>query len=270
MPVRRAILGLAVLPLLGAAVPALAQGKLEASYSISVARIPIGGATSSIDITDAAYTVALTGKAGGMLRVVSSGDGTMSASGTVTDGRLAPSHYTSRTTADDDTLDVTMVFAGGNVTALTASPPPPDPNRIELTDEHRQQVLDPLTAMLVPAAEGGVTEAACQRTLPVFDGRRRYNLKLAFKRIEQVKADKGYAGPVAVCAVTFQPIAGHRGTSPLVKFLSEGRDVEMALAPIAGTHVLAPFRVTVVHMLGNIVVRADRFESVPTTTGQSN
>ena len=107
----------------------------------------------------------------------------------------------------------------------------------------------------------------------MFDGRRRFDLKLAFKRIERVKADKGYAGPVVVCAITFQPIAGYRPSSSLVKLLSEGRDIEMALAPIAGTRVLAPFRVTVVHMLGNLVVRADRFEATPratATTGQSN
>ena len=51
-----------------------------------------------------------------------------------------------------------------------------------------------------------------------------------------------------------------------------GLRVELALAPIAGTHALAPFRVTIVHMLGNIVVRADRFETAPrsATTGRSN
>jgi hypothetical protein len=128
----------------------------------------------------------------------------------------------------------------------------------------------------VPAADGGdgVRDAACQHSLPVFDGRRRYDLKLAFKRIERVKADKGFAGPALVCAVTFQPIAGHRAASPLAKFLSDGRDIEMALVPIAGTRVLAPFRVTVMHMLGNVALQANRFETAPTphdptTTGRS-
>ena len=55
----------------------------------------------------------------------------------------------------------------------------------------------------------GTCDARDARTLrsarlPVFDGRRRYDLKLTFKRMDQVKADKGYAGPVAVCAVSFQ------------------------------------------------------------------
>jgi hypothetical protein len=45
-----------------------------------------------------------------------------------------------------------------------------------------------------------------------------------------------------------------------VKFLTDGRDIEIALAPVAGTRVLAPFRVTVSNMLGNMVIQASRFE----------
>ena len=43
----------------------------------------------------------------------------------------------------------------------------------------------------------------------IFDGRMRYDLQFAYKRMEQVKADKGYEGPVVVCAVYFVPIAGY-------------------------------------------------------------
>jgi hypothetical protein len=102
----------------------------------------------------------------------------------------------------------------------------------------------------------------------VFDGHRRFDLKLAFKRIDTVKAERGYAGPAVVCAVTFQPLAGHRSSSTMVKFLTQGRDIEMAFAPVAGTRLLAPFRITIVNMLGNVVVQANRFEAVhaaPTT-----
>src|SRR5258705_10193716 len=82
--------------------------------------------------------------------------------------------------------------------------------------------------------------AGCERVLVLFDGRRRYDLKLAFKRMEGVKADKGYAGPVVVCSLAFQPLGGYRASSSLMKFLSEGREMELALAPIAGTRLLAP------------------------------
>jgi len=237
------------------------QAAFEAAYTIAVARIPIGSAAMTGNIGAEEYVISMSGRTSGLARVVASGEGSMSATGTVSAGKLLPLRYTSKSTADDDTLAVTMTFKDGNVSELEASDPPPGEDRIALTMEHRRQVLDPLSALLIPAGDGGVSEAACRRVLPVFDGRRRYDLSLSFKRIEQVKASQGYAGPAAVCSVTFQPIAGHRRSSPLLTFLTDGRDVEMALAPIAGSRTLAPFRITATYMLGNVVMQATRFEA---------
>jgi hypothetical protein len=235
------------------------QAAFEAAYTIAVARIPIGSAAMTGSIGADEYVISMSGRTSGLARVVASGEGSMSATGTVSAGKLLPLRYTSKSTADDDTLAVTMTFKDGNVSELEASEPPAGDDRIALTAEHRRQVLDPLSALLIPAGDGGVSEAACRRVLPIFDGRRRYDLSLSFKRIEQAKASQGYAGPAAVCSVAFQPIAGHRRSSPLLTFLTDGRDVEMALAPIVGTRLLAPFRITAAYMLGNVVMQATRF-----------
>lgn len=84
-------------------------------------------------------------------------------------------------------------------------------------------------------------------------------LGFAFKRMDKVTAEKGYAGPVVVCSVSYEPIAGHR-PYPLIKYLSEGREIEMALAPVAGTRLLAPFRMLVESVLANLVIEANQFE----------
>ena len=63
----------------------------------------------------------------------------------------------------------------------------------------------------------------------------RYDLKLDFKRMETVKADKGYHGPAVVCAVYFTPIAGYIPDRPVIKYLAGQRNIEIAFAPIAGT-----------------------------------
>ena len=241
-----------------------AQAAFEAAYTIAVARIPIGNAAMTGSIGTDEYVISMSGRTSGLARVLAGGEGSMTATGAVNAGKFLPLRYTSKSTADDDTLAVTMTFKDGNVNELEASEPPPGEDRVVLTTEHRRQVLDPLSALLMPAGDGGVSEATCRRVLPVFDGRRRYDLSLSFKRIEQVKASRGYAGPAAVCSVAFQPIAGHRRSSPLLTFLTDGRDVDMALAPIAGTRILAPFRITATYMLGNVVMQATRFEATAT------
>ena len=163
-----------------------------------------------------------------------------------------------------------MVLDEGRVKELTATPTP-SLDRVPVTETNRQAIVDPLTAMLFSAAVtgDGLSQGACRHTLPIFDGHQRYDLKLAFKRMDKVTAEKGYTGPVVVCSVTYEPIAGHRASTPVVKYLSEGREMEIALAPVAGTRLLVPFRVSVVSMLANLVIEANRFEATAQPMGAS-
>jgi hypothetical protein len=244
---------------------AQAQGTLTASYTISVARIPAGKLAWTAEIGEDSYSISGSGEASGIASFLASGKGSLAARGVVSEGRLSPAEFTSDITEDGGRLRQTMRFEQGNVTEVTVDAPAPaaDPERVPLTAAHRQGVLDPLTAWLVPAAGDGdgLGREACERALPVFDGQKRYDLKLAFQRTDKVKTDKGYQGPALVCAVTFQPIAGHRPASATVRFLAPGRDIELWLAPVAGTRVLAPIRMQVANLLGNIVVQAKEFEA---------
>ncbi len=92
-----------------------------------------------------------------------------------------------------------------------------------VTQANHQRIVDPLTAMLFSAAAGGegLSQEACRHTLPIFDGNHRYDLKLAFKRMDKVTAEKGYAGPVVVCSVSYEPIAGHRSSKNAARLKRE-------------------------------------------------
>ena len=81
------------------------------------------------------------------------------------------------------------------------------------------------------------------------------------QRMDKATAEKGYAGPVLVCSLRYEPIAGHSASNTLVKYVSEGREMEIALAPIAGTRWLAPFRLSIGSTLANLVIEANRFEA---------
>jgi hypothetical protein len=250
--------------------PAQAQVKLDARYTISVAHIPIGESRWTLDLGTDQYAATASGQAKGVLKMLASGTGSFEAHGLVKDGAPAPTNFAAKTDSEDDKADISMVLDAGTVTALNASIPAPSKDRVPLTDAHQQGVVDPLSALLIAVAGSGngLGENACQRTLPVFDGRRRFDLALKFKRMDKAAAEKGYKGPVVVCAVSFQAIAGHRASSPLVKYLSDGREIELWLAPIAGTRLLAPFRLSVASMLGNLVVEADQF--VTTTPARAS
>ena len=87
----------------------------------------------------------------------------------------------------------------------------------------------------------------------------RYDLKLEYKRIETIKVDKGYQGPVVVCAITFVPIAGYVPDRAAIKYLKAQRNMEVWFAPILGTRVLMPYKVMIPTPVGTGVLQATRF-----------
>jgi hypothetical protein len=245
--------------------PARADGRFEAHYTLSMAGISIGQATWAAEIGADQYTAAASGRASGVLAALIRGEGNVAVRGAVKDGRLVPSSFMSDLTQDDERAKFKMTLEDGNVVAIEAETEAVLQDRVPVTEAHKHGVIDPVSALLVPVSGTGdvISRDACPRALRIFDGRRRYDLGLTFKRIDKVKANKGYAGPVAVCAMSLRAIAGHRTGSLLVKYLAEGREIELWLAPIPGTRVLAPFRLSVASLVGNMVVQAETFLATP-------
>ena len=237
------------------------ESNLDASYTISFARIRVGDITATVVFGPSEYAMSARGRAGGLMKALIDGEASFTTRGTITDGHPVPTNFTSKIVSNAQTSDVTMVLDEGSVKELAATPLSSS-GRVPVTEANRQGIVDPLTAMLfTAAATGALSQEACWRTLPIFDGHQRYDLKLAFKRIDKVTADKGYAGPVVVCSLHYEPIVGHIASNALVKYLSEGREMEIALAPVAGTRLLAPFRLSIVSMLANLVIEANLFEA---------
>jgi hypothetical protein len=255
-----------------AASPVFAQGKLDAQYSVTLAGIQIGKGSWLIDIADTQYTATANGTTTGLLRAFTGGRGDTAARGTLQAGRMMSSIYSSTINTSKKSDETHLTIANGNVKEFKVDPPQDDnPERVPLTEAQQHGVLDPMTGSLVHVGGTGdpVSAEACQRTVSVFDGRMRYDLRMAFKRLETVKADKGYAGPAVVCAVYFSPIAGHVPSRTAIKYLAKLRDMEVWLAPIAGTRVLAPFRAEGPTPVGHIVLQATQFVSMAVPTRAS-
>jgi Protein of unknown function (DUF3108) len=270
-PRRAALLLAAALAAVSSA--AGAQGRLDASYSVTLAGIPIGKGDWTIDITDTHFTAAGTGTTTGLMRVFTGGHGASSGKGTLNNsGQFATSIFTSSITSGKKTESVRFNIDAGNVKDLKVDPPQDvDDERVPVTEESQQGVFDPMSASILrtPGTGEPVSPEACQRTVPIFDGKIRYDLQFAFKRMEQVKADKGYAGPVVVCAVYFTPIAGFVPSRAAIRYLTKIRDMEVWLAPIAGTRMLAPFRGQGPTPVGPVVFAADKFVSTAMPTRAS-
>jgi hypothetical protein len=263
--VLRSVIGVAVTAIAAAAAdPALAQGRLDARYAVTLAGMPVGKGAWVIDIAENQFTAAASGATAGLLRVFASGQGSGASRGFIVSGTPVPASFAASITSDKKTEEIRMTLGSGDVKDFAISPEVPvDPERVPVTEAHFHGVSDPMTGSLirVPGTGNPLTPQACARTTPIFDGRMRYNLQFAYKRMEQVKADKGYEGPVVVCAVYFTPIAGFIPHRASVKYLAAQRDMEVWLAPVANTRVLVPYRISIPTPIGVGVMQATQFVS---------
>jgi hypothetical protein len=247
---------------------ALAQGRLEARYEATLGGLPLGKGAWLIDVREDQFTATVSGVTSGLLQVIASGQGRSAVHGTMSAGQPVGTAYASSIVAGKKLDEVRMLMSGGTVKEFMVEPPViPSPNRVPLTEAHRRNVTDPVTAAILRAPGNADTFSAevCKRTLSIFDGRMRYDLQLAFKRLEKVRSEKGYQGNVVVCAVYFSPVAGHIPDRPVIKYLVGQRDAEMWLAPIAGTRLMVPYRMSVPTPLGVGMVQATQFVSMPQT-----
>src|SRR4030081_2282169 len=77
---------------------ASAQGRLDAHYEASLAGIPVGKGSWTIEIGDDTFSASAQGGTSGLLKAFSGGTGTGASQGRVVNGALVASSYTATTT----------------------------------------------------------------------------------------------------------------------------------------------------------------------------
>jgi hypothetical protein len=251
---------------------AVAQAKLDATYSATLLGFPIGHISWTVELRNNRFTSAATGGISGLLRIFSDGRGDVSAGGSLSGGEPVASHFALTLIAGKWSDEVRILFRGNKAQEYVTALPAPGANQVPITDAHRTGVLDPMTALLVHVPGAGKTAVpeACERTIPIFDGHTRYNLRLSFKRVDTVSTEGGYQGPVIVCAVKFLPVAGYDPKHFLITYLAAQHDIEIWLAPMAGSRLMVPYRMSMPTPMGLGILQATKFESVPAKSLTTN
>lgn len=241
------------------------SARLDAAYEATLLGFPIGDVIWTIDLHDNHYSAAARGATAGLMLIFSRGHGTAEAQGSVAGKEPLASNFLIDITHGTASQKVKIIFKHGKASESLAPPPKPNPQLIPLTEAYRTGVVDPMSALIISVPGNGdmVGPAACARTIAVFDGRMRFNLKLAFKRIEPIQVPGGYEGPAAVCAVYFTPLAGYDPNRYALKYLQAERGMEIWLAPLSGTRLMVPYRLSIPTPIGVGVLQATRFVWTP-------
>lgn len=201
----------ALLLLLPSSLPSrAADSDIRAKYEVTLAGLTIVHADVTFAVRGSVYTVRTNYRTSGAARLMSSATGEAVTSGTYKNGILTPMKFDLDHRGSQRVQKVALVMSGGAVDKLTVDPPLDQASqRAPIEPEHLKNVIDPLSGILASAvkADGKSEIGACDRTVPVFDGVRRFDIALKRKET-QIAARGPFTGPLTACELRITPIAG--------------------------------------------------------------
>jgi hypothetical protein len=156
-------------------------------------------------------------------------------------------------------VSVKIGFAGPGRTVSSVALIPnrvPSPDTVKLKPENLKNVFDPMSAMI--SVSDATPANACNRVIPVFDGKERYDLHFSFKAREPLteRHPSGQPKELIVCRVKYIPIAGHKRkdfADPWIDY----NNIEFALRAVPKAGIYVPYRITIPSPIGSAVMTAD-------------
>jgi hypothetical protein len=257
--------GLFILATLSLSAPTFAaEGvTLTATYMISISGVNIGRADVKSRFTDKGYAAAIRGSTYGVSRFVSDASATLAGSGRVIGTSILPASYNMETRESGLETSVSMTMRGGSIIGLQAIPNLPEASdRVPVSPKSKQNVVDPVGAFVVAMGGSGELDGnrACNRTVRVFDGWKRFDVRLSYKETKALGGSgSSFTGNVLVCSARYVPIAGHRATDESIQYMSDNKRLEIWLAPIKGTNYLIPYHIAIGTQVGDLVINARAF-----------
>ena len=212
-------------------------------------------------LDDGGYRIAAAFKTEGILDWIVGLELNSSAEGRLGPDGGAPTRFKSVTGGRWTGRVVEMTFAADGTADAKVSPPPDDDKREAVPAELRRGVFDPLSASLLTAMFMDPL-AVCQRTLAVFDGRRRFDLEFKVIAPENLKRSSysPFDGRALKCSVTYQRIAGFKKKKR--KRRNEPPPYTIWLARFEETGLTLPVRLEAETKWGSLIAHLARLQVV--------
>lgn len=236
-----------------------APQSFRGEYTVSFLGLPIARAAFQSRYDGGAYRIDGSVSSAGLAQIFDDTKGTIVASGRLAANGLQPRAFRADYTSGKKASLVDIRFANGTVTSTEVRPAPKKRGKdwVALDTADLKSALDPIAATVVRAPN---LDEVCGRTVKMYDGELRANLRLDFVRKDKV-AVEGYEGPTVVCRMGFMPVSGYRQGKRALDYLKNRSRIMVTFAPLGQTGVYAPIHATVGTEIGTITVRARRFET---------
>lgn len=244
--------------------------RFETTYRVTWSGIELGNFTAATQFNGNRYSIRGNGQFALLEGLLFNWKGTTTTAGSIgEDGGPVPSDFVFDYKSGRKGERLRIDYDGADVTGVEIVPAwTPDADVVPVRKAQLARSLDPLSAVfLLGRTKGGKSEASlCQRTIPVFDGRMRYDLVLSHRKTVQVKNEgtARYTGPVVVCRVKYVPISGHKRDDAGTVHLAKSPDIEVWLVPLPNASLHVPYAIHMPTLGGGYAsVTATKFSASP-------
>ena len=236
---------------------------IQARYDVRLARINLGDFKLTTTIQGTAYRTTGVGNFSLLEGLLYKWKGTTASTGRVTSDGIQPAQDLLSYRGGKAVEEVRMSFAKGTVTELNLVPrKEPQADTVPITAKQLRNSLDPMSAAFLFARSTDTSGdmGVCRQTVPVFDGRMRFDIKLSPKRRIDIPKGGAYSGPAVVCKAKYVPVSGHRPSNDGVRMLSTTEEIELWMVPMVGTGLYVPYKVSIPTSIGYGVATATSFQ----------
>ena len=230
--------------------------KFSGEYTVSFLGLPVARSNFESVIAGDRFTVNGQMSSAGVGRLFDGTVGNSRVSGRFVGKATRADSFRVQYKSGKKTQTTAIDFAGGNVTKTVNVPPVRKrSNWVAVKAADLRSVSDPISATLIRADGPG---DVCNRTLKVYDGQMRVNLKLSHASTGPVA---GYDGEAVTCNAKFVPVSGYRTTNRSITYLRDRAEISVSFARLGETGVYAPIRASVSTTIGTVTVRVRRTKS---------
>lgn len=209
---RAALLSLSILPCLASLPAAATEGPVKATYEVYFGGLHVLSAESEFAPALDSYDLTTRAKTRGILDVLFGWHGVSRSAGRFQDGRAVPDLHVNRGWRGERKRSVVLEYGPDGQVTTAELEPAPDPEEVtEVPEGSELGTVDPLS--VIAQVSRAVTEAGrCEGEFAVYDGRRRYDLRISDRGTESLPAT-GYSifsGEAMRCGVEYAMLGGQR------------------------------------------------------------
>ncbi|MHC1547833.1 DUF3108 domain-containing protein [Phyllobacterium sp. K27] len=231
----------------------------KSEYRVSLYGLTIAKASFSTNVSDSqTYEVSGELMSSGLGSLFDDTSGTLDARGQYGKAGPVPGSYVVKYKHGKRNKTTSIAFTNGNVTETVNVPPiKKKKNWVELKPDDLKSVADPISGVMVAADN---LDQVCTKTLPMYDGQTRIDLKLSPDGRPQPFATKGFKGDAITCTAKFVPISGYQSGRKAIEYLKNSSKISMTFASLDKSGIYSPVQAKIGTQIGTVTVYATRFE----------